>query len=135
MKAAVVDTGRSARLRAGMKTPRARAASVDCADQVQLYLNRLTALVPSAPKHRRLSRLEVIQYVIDYICDLEDTLLGRQLPRHSEREDTENGDDASERPRTAAHARTAPTAPTEGDSQEDMDRSDQPPPPPPAAGS
>ena len=80
MKAAVVETSRSDRLRAQLKTPRTPAPALDCPDQLQLYLNHLTALVPTAPKHRRLSKLEVIQCVIDYICDLEDTLLGRFQP-------------------------------------------------------
>ena len=80
MKAAVVDTSRSDRLRAALKAPRTPPVVLDCPDQLQLYLNRLTALVPTAPKHRPLSKLEVIQCVIDYICDLEDTLLERQLP-------------------------------------------------------
>jgi len=48
-------------------------------DEVQMYLAKLTNLVPNAPKHRKLSKLEVIQCVIDYICDLEDTLMSRQV--------------------------------------------------------
>ena len=58
----------------------ARRASLD-SDELQLYLNKLTHLVPNAPKHRRLTKLEVIQRVIDYICDLEEALTARRLER------------------------------------------------------
>ncbi|XP_037069198.1 protein extra-macrochaetae-like [Pollicipes pollicipes] len=77
MKAAVVDASRTEKLRADMKAAAARRSSFD-SDEVQMYLNKLTDLVPNAPKHRKLTKLEVIQCVIDYICDLEDTLLSRQ---------------------------------------------------------
>lgn len=36
-----------------------------------MYLSKLKELVPFMPKNRRLSKLEVIQHVIDYICDLQ----------------------------------------------------------------
>jgi len=44
------------------------------ADQVLLYLERLQHLVPQCPKDRPVTKLELIQSVIDYIYDLEDAL-------------------------------------------------------------
>lgn len=38
------------------------------------YMEKLRDLVPQCPKNRKVSKLEVIQHVIDYISDLEDTL-------------------------------------------------------------
>jgi DNA-binding protein inhibitor ID len=43
-------------------------------EEIQAYLSKLKELVPFMPKNRRLSKLEVIQYVIDYICDLQHAL-------------------------------------------------------------
>lgn len=40
-------------------------------EEIQMYLSKLKDLVPFMPKNRRLSKLEVIQYVIDYICELQ----------------------------------------------------------------
>lgn len=40
-------------------------------EEIRAYLTKLKELVPHMPKNRRLSKLEVIQYVIDYICDLQ----------------------------------------------------------------
>lgn len=42
--------------------------------EIQMYLSKLKDLVPFMPKNRKLSKLEVIQYVIDYICDLQTAL-------------------------------------------------------------
>ncbi|XP_041987191.1 protein extra-macrochaetae [Aricia agestis] len=42
--------------------------------EIQMYLSKLRNLVPFMPKNRRISRLEVIQNVIDYICDLQSAL-------------------------------------------------------------
>jgi DNA-binding protein inhibitor ID len=42
--------------------------------EVQMYLSKLKALVPIMPRNRKLSKLEVIQYVMDYISDLQTTL-------------------------------------------------------------
>ncbi|MPC47406.1 protein extra-macrochaetae-like [Portunus trituberculatus] len=44
------------------------------ATQVLMYLDRLQQLVPQCPKDRPVPRLELIQAVIDYICDLQDQL-------------------------------------------------------------
>ncbi|XP_064087876.1 protein extra-macrochaetae-like [Macrobrachium nipponense] len=60
------------------------------ATQVLMYLDRLQQLVPQCPKDRPISRLELIQAVIDYICDLEDKLA---LPLEG-LEDSEIGDDS-----------------------------------------
>lgn len=40
-------------------------------EEVQMYLSKLKELVPFMPKNKRLTKLEVIQHVIDYICDLQ----------------------------------------------------------------
>uniref|UniRef100_U5EV14 Putative extra macrochaetae n=1 Tax=Corethrella appendiculata TaxID=1370023 RepID=U5EV14_9DIPT len=42
--------------------------------EIQMYLSKLKDLVPFMPKDRKISRLEVIQHVIDYICDLQNAL-------------------------------------------------------------
>lgn len=39
-----------------------------------MYLSKLKDLVPYMPKNKKLSKLEVIQNVIDYICDLQSAL-------------------------------------------------------------
>lgn len=43
-------------------------------EEVQMYLSKLRDLLPFKPRGRRLSKLEVIQNVIDYICDLQSAL-------------------------------------------------------------
>lgn len=40
-------------------------------EEIRVYLSKLKELVPFMPKNRKLSKLEVIQYVIDYIYDLQ----------------------------------------------------------------
>ena len=42
--------------------------------QILMYLQRLQHLVPTCPKDRPVTKLELIQYVIDYIYDLESVL-------------------------------------------------------------
>ncbi len=42
--------------------------------EIQMYLSKLKDLVPYMPKNKKLSKLEVIENVIDYICDLQSTL-------------------------------------------------------------
>lgn len=44
------------------------------AEEVAAYLTKLRSLVPDMPRKRKLSKLEVIQRVIEYICDLQTTL-------------------------------------------------------------
>lgn len=42
--------------------------------EIQMYLSKLKDLVPYMPKNKKLSKLEVIENVIDYICDLQSAL-------------------------------------------------------------
>jgi len=39
--------------------------------EIQMLLSRLSELVPNVPRNKKLSKLEIIQYVIDYIYDLQ----------------------------------------------------------------
>lgn len=49
--------------------------------EITSYLDKLKHLLPSGPpKDRKLSRLEVIQNVIDYISDLQEVL---DIDRHT----------------------------------------------------
>ncbi|XP_071532630.1 uncharacterized protein [Panulirus ornatus] len=43
--------------------------------EIREYLDKLRQLVPACPKAGKLSRLAVIQHVIDYIVELQDTLV------------------------------------------------------------
>lgn len=40
-------------------------------EEMQALLAKLKELVPNMPRNKRLSKLEIIQYVIDYIVDLQ----------------------------------------------------------------
>lgn len=40
-------------------------------EEIQMYLSKLKDLVPFMPKNRKISKLEVIRHVIEYICDLQ----------------------------------------------------------------
>lgn len=42
--------------------------------EMRRYLDKLKDLVPLCPKNRKVTKLELIQHVIDYISDLQDTL-------------------------------------------------------------
>jgi DNA-binding protein inhibitor ID len=42
--------------------------------EIQMYLSKLKDLVPFMPKNKKLSKLDVILNVIDYICDLQSAL-------------------------------------------------------------
>jgi len=44
------------------------------AEEIAAYLTKLRSLVPDMPRKRKLSKLEVIQRVIEYICHLQTTL-------------------------------------------------------------
>lgn len=44
--------------------------------EIQMYISKLKDLVPFMPKNRKLSKLEVITNVIQYICDLQTALDG-----------------------------------------------------------
>ncbi|XP_059468381.1 protein extra-macrochaetae [Neocloeon triangulifer] len=43
-------------------------------EEIHVYLSKLKELVPYVPRNRKLSKLEVIHHVIDYICDLQNAL-------------------------------------------------------------
>jgi len=43
-------------------------------EEIQMYLTKLKDLVPFMPKNRKLSKLEVIRHVIQYIAELQYTL-------------------------------------------------------------
>ncbi|XP_054721778.1 DNA-binding protein inhibitor ID-2-like isoform X2 [Uloborus diversus] len=47
-----------------------RAKEIDN-EEIQSLLIKLKEIVPNMPRNRRLSKLEIIQYVIDYIVDLQ----------------------------------------------------------------
>ena len=49
-------------------------SDVIVAEEMQELLCKLKDLVPYMPKNKKLSKLEIIQYVIDYISDLQYTL-------------------------------------------------------------
>ncbi|KAI5106275.1 DNA-binding protein inhibitor ID-4 isoform X1 [Silurus meridionalis] len=77
--------------------PRARRDSCSCAELsaepdlscLQHDMNdcysRLKRLVPTIPQHRRVSRVEILQHVIDYILDLQ---LALERTEHSEHSGT-----------------------------------------------
>ena len=52
----------------------AGAADVVVAEEMQELLCKLKDLVPYMPRHKKLSKLEIIQHVIDYIFDLQQAL-------------------------------------------------------------
>ena len=62
---------------------RSKVAHPEAGEQVEIrmYLSKLKELVPHIPRHRKVSKLEVIQHVIDYICDLQTAL--ETQPRRS----------------------------------------------------
>lgn len=70
---AIVEVGVSSRVSnlAGVQNGRiSRRRDVEN-EEIQMYLSKLKDLVPFMPKNKKLTKLEVIQYVIDYICDLQ----------------------------------------------------------------
>ncbi|XP_029175360.1 uncharacterized protein LOC114943801 [Nylanderia fulva] len=54
------------------------------AEEVAAYLTKLRSLVPDMPRKRKLSKLEVIQRVIEYICDLQTALEETNAAAHQE---------------------------------------------------
>ncbi|XP_047993455.1 protein extra-macrochaetae [Leguminivora glycinivorella] len=68
---AVCATGASVPAIAGGRVQRHREGENA---EIQMYLSKLQDLVPFMPKNRKISKLEVIQHVIDYICDLQSAL-------------------------------------------------------------
>lgn len=67
-----------------MRTIRTGPSSAKEQVEIQMYLSKLKELVPHMPKNRKVSKLEVIQHVIDYICDLQ-TALEQNHPRRRQR--------------------------------------------------
>lgn len=53
------------------KVQRLRRPPSDDDHRVRALLKRLQLIVPEAPKQGRVPQVEMIQHVIDYICDLE----------------------------------------------------------------
>ena len=51
--------------------------------EIQQYLSKLKQLVPNMPKNRKVSKVEVIEHVIDYICDLQTALVENHLGQTS----------------------------------------------------
>lgn len=82
MKAMVVSPigGRVAAIHAGT-----RGRDIE-AEEVAAYLTKLRSLVPDMPRNRKLSKLEVIQRVIEYICDLQTTLEETNVQERSTRQ-------------------------------------------------
>lgn len=67
---AVVEMGPS-NLPEGVQSGRvARRRDVEN-EEIQMYLSKLKDLVPFMPKNKKLSKLEVIRHVIEYICELQ----------------------------------------------------------------
>ncbi|XP_042221702.1 achaete-scute homolog 2-like isoform X2 [Homarus americanus] len=64
------DSGRSDRGRRPHRHP----PSAEVEAEMRLYLDKLKEIVPHIPKNRKVTRLELIQHVIDYICDLQHAL-------------------------------------------------------------
>lgn len=79
--------------------------------EMKMYLSKLKDLVPFMPKNRKLSKLEIIQHVIDYICDLQ-----TELETHPEI----NNFDAA-----AALSGVAAAAAAGGSEDEDEEESDE----------
>ncbi|XP_065351340.1 DNA-binding protein inhibitor ID-2 [Cloeon dipterum] len=74
--------------------------------KVEMYLDKLTDLVPYVPRNRKLSKLEVIQYVIEYICDLQDVLdIQHPVPSLVATENSTATASASSQPAVAAASR------------------------------
>ncbi|KAG8187653.1 hypothetical protein JTE90_005505 [Oedothorax gibbosus] len=53
------------------KILKGRVSGVELQEEMQSLLGRLKDLVPNMPRNKKLSKLEIIQYVIDYIMDLQ----------------------------------------------------------------
>jgi len=55
-------------------SPSTSPADMMVAEEIQELLSKLKELVPNMPRNKKLSKLEIIQYVIDYIDDLQSAL-------------------------------------------------------------
>jgi len=80
--------------------------------EMKMYLSKLKDLVPFMPKNRKLSKLEIIQHVIDYICDLQ-----TELETHPEM----NNFDAAAALSGVAAAAAAGGSVVDDDDSDDMD--------------
>ncbi|XP_070156794.1 basic helix-loop-helix domain-containing extra-macrochaetae [Polyergus mexicanus] len=78
------------------------------AEEVAAYLTKLRSLVPDMPRKRKLSKLEVIQRVIEYICDLQ-TALEETNAAHQDATTTTTTSQSSRQPLLNATATTATT--------------------------
>ncbi|XP_071538965.1 uncharacterized protein [Panulirus ornatus] len=56
------------------RRPQRHPPSAEVEAEMRLYLDKLREIVPHIPKNRKVTRLELIQHVIDYICDLQHAL-------------------------------------------------------------
>ncbi|XP_045621094.1 uncharacterized protein [Procambarus clarkii] len=56
------------------RRPHRHPPSAEVEAEMRLYLDKLREIVPHIPKNRKVTRLELIQHVIDYICDLQHAL-------------------------------------------------------------
>lgn len=56
------------------RRPHRHPGSAEVEAEMRLYLDKLREIVPHIPKNRKVTRLELIQHVIDYICDLQHAL-------------------------------------------------------------
>ncbi|GIY46791.1 BHLH domain-containing protein [Caerostris darwini] len=63
------------------KTKRSRSQKDMNHDEIQALLAKLRELVPNVPRNRKVSKLETIQYVIDYIVDLQIALETHSMPQ------------------------------------------------------
>lgn len=70
----ITPTSTSAVTLTASALPSTTTAEGDTEAEIRLYLDKLKEIVPKCPKHRKVSRLELIQHVIDYICDLQQAL-------------------------------------------------------------
>ncbi|KAH8415660.1 hypothetical protein KR222_007668 [Zaprionus bogoriensis] len=82
--------------------------------EMKMYLSKLKDLVPFMPKNRKLSKLEIIQHVIDYICDLQ-----TELETHPE---INNFDAAAALSGVAAAAAAANDGDGDDDSSDEMEQ-------------
>ncbi|MCL4138747.1 UNVERIFIED_CONTAM: hypothetical protein GTU68_018152 [Idotea baltica] len=64
----------AAAMMAALVTRRPAANEAASQNAMRVYLDKLRELVPHCPKNRNVSKLELIQHVIDYINDLQETL-------------------------------------------------------------
>ncbi|KAL6422391.1 hypothetical protein ACFW04_010612 [Cataglyphis niger] len=79
------------------------------AEEVAAYLTKLRSLVPDMPRKRKLSKLEVIQRVIEYICDLQTALEETNAAHQDATTTTSTTSQSSRQPLLNATTTTATT--------------------------